>query len=117
NPNNLLLDAGDVFSGTLYFNTFQGQADLAFMNLMQYDAMTFGNHEFDLGSSAEGHSALAEFVGGADFPFVASNVDVSQDTYLAPLENNVYTSEFNNGEIYNGIIKEIDGEQVGIFGL
>ena len=32
-PNNLLLDAGDVFSGTLYFNTFEGQADLPFMNL------------------------------------------------------------------------------------
>jgi len=29
-PNALLLDAGDVFSGTLYFNEFKGQADLAF---------------------------------------------------------------------------------------
>ena len=117
NPNNLLLDAGDVFSGTLYFNTFQGQADLEFMNLMKYDAMTFGNHEFDLGASAEGHSALAEFIGGADFPMVSANTDVSQDQYLSGYDNDVYTSEFENGEIYNGIIKEIDGEQVGIFGL
>ena len=50
-PEAFLIDAGDVFSGTLYFNEFQGQADLEFMNLMKYDAMTFGNHEFDLGSS------------------------------------------------------------------
>ncbi|AQQ54242.1 bifunctional metallophosphatase/5'-nucleotidase [Planococcus lenghuensis] len=117
NPNNLLLDAGDVFSGTLYFNEFEGQADLAFMNLLQYDAMTFGNHEFDLGASPEGHAALAEFIAGAEFPFVSANTDFSQDTNLAAFENNVYTSEFENGEIYSGIIKEIDGEQVGIFGL
>ena len=57
-PDALLLNAGDVFSGTLYFNEFLGQADLEFMNLMKVDAMTFGNHEFDLGSSAEGHKAL-----------------------------------------------------------
>ena len=52
-PNALLLDAGDVMSGTLYFNEFQGKADLQFMNLMGYDAMTFGNHEFDLGSTQQ----------------------------------------------------------------
>src|SRR5699024_7485831 len=43
--NSLLFHAGDVFSGTLYFNEFQGQADLALMNLMNIDAMVFGNHE------------------------------------------------------------------------
>ena len=53
-PNALLVDAGDVFSGTLYFNEFVGQADVEFMNYMGYDAMTFGNHEFDLGSSQRG---------------------------------------------------------------
>lgn len=117
NANNLLLDAGDVFSGTLYFNAFEGAADLDFMNLLQYDAMTFGNHEFDLGASAEGHAELAEFVGGADFPFVAANVNFAADANLSPLENDVYTADYANGEIYNGIIKEIDGEEVGIFGL
>ena len=57
-PYNVLLDAGDVFSGTLYFNEFEGQADLAIMNYLGYDAMTFGNHEFDLGGSEEGHKHL-----------------------------------------------------------
>ncbi|MBM7577806.1 5'-nucleotidase C-terminal domain-containing protein [Jeotgalibacillus terrae] len=114
--NNLLLDAGDVFSGTLYFNEFFGQADLAFMNLMGYDAMTFGNHEFDKGTNA-GHPELSAFVQGAEFPFVASNVDFSGDTNFDGLQSMDYTAEFENGEIYNGIIKEVNGEKVGIFGL
>ena len=117
NPNNLLLDAGDVFSGTLYFNEFEGQADLPFMNLMKYDAMTFGNHEFDLGSSENGHQSLADFIKGAEFPFVAANVDFSADANLAAFEKDGYTDAAANGEIYEGIIKEIDGEKVGIFGL
>ena len=117
NPNNLLLDAGDVFSGTLYFNEFLGQADLAFMNLMQYDAMTFGNHEFDLGDGKDGHAGLRDFIIGADFPLVATNVDFSADPIFDGLQKKVYEENFNNGEIYNGIIKEIDGEKVGIFGL
>lgn len=79
NENSLLLDAGDVFSGSLYFNEFEGQADLDMMNYMGYDAMTFGNHEFDLGSSANGHEALADFVKNAEFPFVSANVNFSAD--------------------------------------
>ncbi|AOV08775.1 5'-nucleotidase C-terminal domain-containing protein [Sporosarcina ureilytica] len=117
NPVNLLLDAGDVFSGTLYFNEFQGQASLAVMNYLQYDAMIFGNHEFDLGGSDNGHQALSEFVTGAEFPFLATNVDFSKDDHFDGLQSKTITDEPENGHIYNGIIKEINGEQVGIFGL
>ena len=84
-PNALLVDAGDVFSGTLYFNEFHGQADLKFMNLMNYDVMTFGNHEFDLGSTPEKHKGLADFIAGANFPFVSANIDFSADKDLADL--------------------------------
>src|SRR5699024_706304 len=70
NPNSLLFHAGDVFSGTLYFNEFRGEADLALMKLMGIDAMVFVNHEFDLGASPEGHQALADFVTEANFPFL-----------------------------------------------
>lgn len=117
NPEALLLDAGDVFTGTLYFNEFLGQADLEFMNYMEYDAMTFGNHEFDLGSSPEGHQALVDFVKGAMFPFVSSNVDFSKDEKFTGLFSDLLSSDPANGKIYNGIIKEVEGEQVGIFGL
>ncbi|MFD4489190.1 bifunctional metallophosphatase/5'-nucleotidase [Lysinibacillus fusiformis] len=116
-PNALLLDAGDVFSGTLYFNEFKGQADLAFMNLMKYDVMTFGNHEFDLGATPEGHQALVDFIKGSQFPFVSSNVDFSKDTKFTGLFTDLISSEPQNGKIYNGIIKEVNGEKVGIFGL
>ncbi|QUW23920.1 5'-nucleotidase C-terminal domain-containing protein [Sporosarcina sp. Marseille-Q4063] len=116
-PNALLLDAGDVMSGTLYFNEFQGMADLQFMNLMGYDAMTFGNHEFDLGSTQAGHQALADFVEAAQFPFVSSNVDFSKDDKFTGLFSDLISSEPEKGKIYNGIIKEINGEKVGIFGL
>lgn len=116
-PNALLLNAGDVFSGTLYFNVFQGEADLEFMNLLGYDAMVLGNHEFDLGSSPEGHKALADFIRGARFPFVSSNIDFSADADLQGLFSDRISSDPDNGRIYNGIIKEVNGEKIGIFGL
>jgi 5'-nucleotidase/2',3'-cyclic-nucleotide 2'-phosphodiesterase/3'-nucleotidase/5'-nucleotidase len=116
-PNALLVDAGDVFSGTLYFNEFKGQADLQFMNLMGYDVMTFGNHEFDLGSSSDGHKALVDFIKGAKFSFVSANVDFSKDAKFTGLFSDLISSDPKNGKIYNGIIKEINGEKVGIFGL
>lgn len=115
--NSLLLHAGDVFSGTLYFNEFLGQADLEFMNAMNFDAMTFGNHEFDLGGSDEGHKALTEFVKGAKFPLITANVDFSKDPLFAGMFSDSYAVTTEQGKIYNGIIKEIDGEKVGIFGL
>ena len=87
------------------------------MNLMKYDVMTFGNHEFDLGSSAEGHKALADFIKGASFSFVSSNVNFSRDANLNGLFNDEITKNPEAGEIYNGIIKEVDGKRVGFFGL
>jgi 2',3'-cyclic-nucleotide 2'-phosphodiesterase / 3'-nucleotidase / 5'-nucleotidase len=116
-PGSLLLHAGDAFTGTLFFNEFQGKADLDMMNLMKFDAMTFGNHEFDLGSSAQGHQKLVDFIKGANFPFVSANVDFSKDAKFDGIFNDSIAADFENGEIFNGIIKEVNGEKVGIFGL
>ncbi|MDQ0156950.1 5'-nucleotidase/2',3'-cyclic-nucleotide 2'-phosphodiesterase/3'-nucleotidase/5'-nucleotidase [Robertmurraya andreesenii] len=116
-PDALLLDAGDVFSGTLYFNEFHGKADLEFMNLMRFDAMTFGNHDFDLGSTPNGHQALVEFIKGATFPFVSSNVDFSKDEKFAGLFTEKISAHPRNGHIYAGIVKNVKGERIGIFGL
>lgn len=112
NANTLLLDAGDVFSGTLYFNEYLGQADLEFMNLAGYDAMTFGNHEFDKGTAT-----LANFVKGAEFPFVSANVNFKKDENMKPYAQNKFSSKANDGEVYKGIVKEVNGEKIGIFGL
>lgn len=112
NDNTLVLDAGDVFSGTLYFNLFNGLADLEFMNMIGYDAMTFGNHEFD-----KGPSVLKEFIEKAEFPFVSANIDYSKDANLSGLYNDNIGNPGEKSEIYPAIITEVNGERVGIFGL
>src|SRR5699024_5905575 len=118
NPDSLLLHGGDVFSGTLYFNEFKGQADLALLNMMDVDAMVFGNHEFDLGGEEGGHESLSAFVENAVFPFLGTNIDFSQDPFMEQLETNQsLVDNPEDGQIYNSIVKEINGEQVGIFGL
>ena len=68
----LLLDSGDIFQGTPYFNVFKGEIEIKLMSEMGYDAATIGNHDFDGG--IEGlHAQLPH----ADFPFVISNYDMS----------------------------------------
>lgn len=112
--NHLLLHAGDVFSGTLYFTIFEGLADLEMMNAIGFDAMTFGNHEFD-----KGPEALEKFVKDAQFPFVSANIDFSKDPILNKYFHTtiVEAGEGNSGNIYPAIVKNINGELVGIFGL
>lgn len=69
----LLLDAGDIFQGTPYFNTFNGELEMKLMSLLQYDAATMGNHDFDIG--LEGFLNAQQF---ANFPFLCSNYDFSE---------------------------------------
>lgn len=69
----LLLDAGDIFQGTPYFNTFNGELEIKLMSLLQYDAATMGNHDFDIG--LEGFLNAQQF---ADFPFLCANYDFSE---------------------------------------
>ena len=49
NPNTLMIDAGDVFQGTPYFNFFRGEVEYKSMSLIGYDVGTLGNHDFDNG--------------------------------------------------------------------
>ena len=116
--NSLLLDAGDVFSGDLYFTKWFGLADQAFMNYMGYDAMTFGNHEFD-----QGTKTLADFVSKAQFPLVSANVDLSQDANIshlirkpAVIDTDQPKTTANNG-VYPYVTLLVDGQRVGVFGL
>ena len=76
----LLLGAGDLFVGGPYFQLFAGQAEIALLNQLGYDAVTFGNHEFDLGPSF-----LASYLARARVPFVSSNLDFSREPALADL--------------------------------
>ena len=105
-PDSLLIDAGDVFSGSLYFNEFKGQADLKLMNYMKYDLMVPGNHEFDLGTE-QGHKELADFVRYANFPFVSSNVNYANDQYMKSLYRDEVSQKAYNGRLYEGVVKEL----------
>lgn len=70
--NVLLLDCGDFSQGTPYYNLFKGEAEVKMMNEMGYDALTIGNHEFDLGLEN-----MARLFKMAKFPIVCANYDVS----------------------------------------
>ncbi len=71
--NVLLLDAGDIFQGTPYFNKYKGKLELQLMSKMGYAGSTMGNHDFDNG--IEGFSAVLHH---AKFPFICSNYDFSK---------------------------------------
>ena len=75
-PGLLLLDAGDFSQGSLYYNIYKGDVEIALMNLMGYDACTIGNHEFDFGLDN-----MARIFRQAQFPVVNCNYDFS-DTVL-----------------------------------
>jgi 5'-nucleotidase/UDP-sugar diphosphatase len=78
--NLILVDAGDQFQGTLFYNKYKGEEAQTFMNELGYDAMTVGNHEFD-----DGPGVLGSFIRGADFPVVSANIDASNEAALAGL--------------------------------
>lgn len=70
--NVLLLDAGDIFQGTPYFNLFGGELELKLMSDMGYDAATMGNHDFD-----NGIDGFYKQLPNANFPILLSNYDFS----------------------------------------
>jgi 5'-nucleotidase len=98
NPNLLLLDAGDMFQGTPYFNYFKGNLIVKVMSKMGYDAGTIGNHEFD-----NGLGDILSALKYANFPLVSSNYDFT-DTVLG-------------GQVKTQLILEKGGIKVGIYGL
>lgn len=108
--NLLLLDAGDIFQGTLYFTQYNGQADLDFYNDMHYDAVTVGNHEFD-----RGQGVLKAFVTGANFPMLTANVDVQPSAELAgAMASTAYAVP---GRIGKRLLLTKGGRKIGLFGL
>lgn len=74
--NILLLDAGDIFQGTPYFNVYGGELEMKLMTEMGYDAATIGNHDFDAGMDG-----LYKQLPSAKFPLLNCNYDFS-DTVL-----------------------------------
>lgn len=67
----LLLDAGDIFQGTPYFNLYKGEPEIKAMKAMKYDACTIGNHDFDAGME----NLATQLTNHADFPMLVTNYD------------------------------------------
>ena len=98
NPNTLLLDAGDIFQGTPYFNFYGGELEFKLMSMMKYDAATIGNHDFD-----NGIDGLFAQLPQAQFDFLSANYD---------FKNTVLNTHVKPYKIFvkNGI-------KIGVFGL
>ena len=98
NPNTLLLDAGDIFQGTPYFNYYGGELEFKLMSKLKYDLATIGNHDFD-----NGIDGLYAQLPHAQFEFVSANYDFS-NTIL-------------NGHVKPYKIFRKGGIKIGVFGL
>ena len=98
NPDTLLLDAGDIFQGTPYFNFYGGELEFRLMNRMGYQAATLGNHDFD-----NGLSGLLAQLPNASFSFLSANYD---------FDNTLLEGRVNPYEVFvrNGV-------RIGVFGL
>ena len=96
--NVLLLDSGDIFQGTPYFNFFGGEIEFKTMSAMGYDVATIGNHDFDNG--VEGFVAMQPH---ASWEWVSANYDVASSG-MAP-----YVKPYT--------IREVSGIKVGILGV
>ena len=94
----LLLDAGDISTGSIVSDMFNAEPMVRVMNALHYDGMAIGNHEFDRGAASL-HTLLSE----AEFPVLAANlVDRAQ---MRPIPSQRY------------VIQDVNGLKVGILGL
>lgn len=97
--NYILVDGGDQFQGTLFYTYYKGMLAAEMMNLMGYDGMTVGNHEFD-----DGPEVLRGFMDAVEFPILMSNADVSGEPLLADA-------------LMKSTVIERGGEKLGLIGL
>lgn len=98
-PDSILVHAGDAVQGSYYFTKYNGRPEFELLSLLKIDAMEPGNHEFDRGPDFI--SDISKYV---NFPIISSNIDTSGEEKLKKI-------------IRPYIIKEIEGEKIGIFGL
>jgi len=97
-PNTIVVDAGDFSQGTPYFNLFKGVPEIELMNMLGYDVVALGNHEFDNGSKV-----LAKRLKLANFKIVCANYK---------FKNNKLTKLVKPYAVFN-----VAGTKIGFFGL
>lgn len=108
NNNTLLLDAGDIFQGTPYFNIYKGEPEIKAMSMMGYNAATMGNHDFDAGLEN-----FADKLRFANFPIVNCNYNFTNTPmegkavpYTIIEKNNLKIGILGVGIELNGLVPE-----------
>ncbi|XP_061195055.1 snake venom 5'-nucleotidase-like [Saccostrea echinata] len=96
--NTLLLDAGDQYQGTLWFTHYGGYVTHTMMNLIGYDAMALGNHEFD--NNIDGVLPLLQ---NANFTILSANINLETEARIKPYVSKSY-------------VTEVGGEKIGVIG-
>jgi 5'-nucleotidase len=112
----VVVDAGDMFQGTLESNMGEGQAIVELMNAIGFDASCVGNHEFDfgpvgkratpIGPGDDPRGALKARAAQASYPFLAANVFESKSDKRIDWPNMPATK-----------VVEVSGVKIGIIGL
>ena len=97
--NTVLLDGGDQFQGTLFYNLYKGKVAAELMNKLGYDGMTVGNHEFD-----DGPETLRAFMDAVNFPVLMANANVDMEPEL-------------KGKLQKSTVIERSGHKIGLIGL
>jgi len=92
--NTILLDGGDQFQGTLFYNLYKGQVAAEMMNKLGYDGMAVGNHEFD-----DGPETLRAFMDSVNFPVLMANANVHMEPELKGTLQKSTTLYRNNQKI------------------
>ena len=109
--NVLKLHAGDAITGTIYYTSFEGEADATMMNFVCFDAFALGNHEFD-----HGDEKLASFLGALqgskdcpDTPVLSANLVPADDSPLKTL--------VDEGKLKGESVFTFEGEEIGVVGI
>ncbi|XP_012550294.1 apyrase isoform X1 [Bombyx mori] len=98
-PDSLLLNAGDSFQGTIWYNIFRWNVTQEFMNMLKHDAHVLGNHEFD-----NGIEGVVPYLEHLDSPVVTANIIDDDEPSI-------------QGLYKPSIIVERGGRKIGIIGV
>ncbi|XP_024941019.1 protein 5NUC isoform X2 [Cephus cinctus] len=95
----LFLNAGDTYQGTVWYNAHKWKIVARFLNILNPDAVSLGNHEFD-----DGISGLIPFINNVTFPVLAANLNLT----LEP--------ELEATKLAKSTILTVNGTQIGVIG-
>jgi 2',3'-cyclic-nucleotide 2'-phosphodiesterase (5'-nucleotidase family) len=129
--NTIVLSSGDAYIPSPFFfaseTAFggQGRGDIRIQNALGFQAIAFGNHEFDLGtgvvsdlirSSDDDEDGETDYE-GTQFPYLSANLDFSTDSELADLvtDDGQEASDIPNS-IARSTVITVNGERIGVVG-